>query len=336
MPHQLRLPSAALAQNMCNDVSAPRVSMTGSHTPRRALVDTKADRLTAQMELNTADLIAEHDRDNATQDLNRHVWALRIIGATLLLAGWTLLAVPDFGSASLLLDTFVLGALATYAFVAAAHGRRIAVNLEKKLRLSLLVHNVELENLAMKDDLTQLFNRRYLFDRLERELETTKGFNRPLSVVVIDLDCMKRVNDTFGHRVGDGLLAGFGRFLLDQARGSDVPARIGGDEFAIILPDTNEQGADIVINRLVQTLEKTDVLTEDGVDVKLTASFGASGYPWGGDTVDAIMQQADASMYAHKRLHRTENSDVRPTNGTTAIPEVFRKATEPDPATDQQ
>ena len=292
--------------------------------------------MTGETELNTAELIAEHDTDAAAKELNRQVWALRIIGAVLLFAGWSIVAIPDFGSEYFLLDTLALGALATYAFVAAAHGRRVAVDLEKRLRLSLLVHNVELENSAMKDELTQLFNRRYLFDRLERELETTKGFNRPLSVVMIDLDCMKRVNDTFGHRVGDGLLAGFGRFLLDQARGSDVPARIGGDEFAIILPDTNEEGSDIVINRLTQALEKADVSTEDGANVKLTASFGASGYPWGGDTVDAIIQQADASMYAQKRLRSVENGDGQSTNGTTPIPEVFRKATEPDPATDQK
>ncbi len=283
-----------------------------------------------ETELTAGDLIAARDRKAATQDMNRHVWALRATGAVLLIGGWLYFSLPDLDSAYFLVDTLVLGALAAYAFLAAYHGRHISVNLEKKLRLSLLVHNVELENLAMRDDLTHLFNRRYVFERLERELKTSIGFQRPLAVVIIDLDCMKSVNDTFGHRVGDKLLAGFGRFLLDQARGSDVPARIGGDEFAIILPDTTEDGAEIVINRLVQALEKADLLGEESVTVPLSASFGASGYPWGGEDVDTIVHLADAHMYAHKRFQKAENDVPTPTNGVTPIPEVFRKASQPD------
>jgi diguanylate cyclase (GGDEF)-like protein len=283
-----------------------------------------------QTESSTGELIAARNRDAATQELNRHVWLLRVTGAVLLIGGWLLVSLPDFGSAYLLVNTLVLGTLGAYAFLAASHGRRISVNLEKSLRLSLLIHNVELENLAMRDDLTQLFNRRYLFERLERELETSKGFERPIAVVIIDLDCMKDVNDTFGHTVGDKLLAGFGRFLLDQARGSDVPGRIGGDEFAIILPDTTEQGAEIVITRLVAALEKADLRGDEDVSRALSASFGSSGYPWGGDTVDSIVHLADASMYAHKRLQKAEAQRLPARNGTTAIPEVFRKATEAD------
>jgi hypothetical protein len=92
-------------------------------------------------------------------------------------------------------SAIVLVAFAGYVFVSERAARRMTVGLEKRLRLSLLVHNMELENMAMQDDLTQLFNRRYFFDRLERELETAKAFNRPLSVMVIDLDGMKQVND---------------------------------------------------------------------------------------------------------------------------------------------
>jgi diguanylate cyclase (GGDEF)-like protein len=283
-----------------------------------------------QTEFSAGEIIATRDREAATQELNRHVWLLRVTGAVLLIGGWLLVSLREFGSASLLVNTLVLGTLGAYAFLAASHGRRISVNLEKKLRLSLLVHNVELENLAMRDDLTQLFNRRYLFERLERELQTSKGFDRPMAVVIIDVDCMKDVNDTFGHGVGDKLLAGFGRFLLDQARGSDVPARIGGDEFAIILPDTTEQGAGIVINRLVEALGKADLMGDDNVTLRLSASFGSSGYPWGGDDVDTIVRLADACMYAQKRLQKAEPQGLPARNGTTAIPEVFRKATDTD------
>jgi diguanylate cyclase (GGDEF)-like protein len=165
---------------------------------------------------------------------------------------------------------------------------------------------MELENMAMQDDLTQLFNRRYLFERLERELETAKAFKRPLSVIVIDLDLMKQVNDNFGHRVGDELLSSFGRFLLDHTRASDVPARTGGDEFAIILPDTSDKAALALRGRLAKRLENIDLIERDSVNVKVTASFGVSSYPSSGDTVDEIMQKADIDMYTEKGMRKAK------------------------------
>jgi diguanylate cyclase (GGDEF)-like protein len=236
------------------------------------------------------------------------VWRLRILGFVLLVMGWIALSVPHFGSSQWLVETIVLAALGAYAFVAAAKTRKTAVSLEKKLRLDLLVHNVELENMAMRDDLTQLFNRRYFFERLERELQAAKGFSRPLSVMIIDLDDLKLVNDTCGHKVGDEALTNFGAVLLDETRASDVPARIGGDEFAIILPDTDERSARILISRLVAAIERADLIEDNNVTLKLGASLGLAGYPWSGQTVDEIMQAADASMYSDKHSHK--NSDL--------------------------
>jgi diguanylate cyclase (GGDEF)-like protein len=209
-----------------------------------------------------------------------------------------------FGTSNFFVDSIALVAFAAYVYIAETQARRIAVNLEKRLRLGLLVHNMELENMAMQDDLTQLFNRRYLFERLERELETAKAFKRPLSVIVIDLDLMKQVNDNFGHRVGDELLTAFGRFLLDHTRASDVPARTGGDEFAIILPDTSDKAALALRGRLAKRLENIDLIERDSVNVKVTASFGVSSYPQGGDSVDEIMQKADVDMYNEKGMRR--------------------------------
>lgn len=260
-----------------------------------------------------------------TKSVNDDVLKMRILGAVLLFMGWVALAVPDFGSPQFVLETAVLGALGTYAFVAAAKTRRTAVSLEKKLRLDLLVHNVELENMAMRDELTQLFNRRYFFERLERELQAAKGFQRPLCVVVIDLDSMKLVNDTYGHKVGDRALANFGAFLLDQTRASDVPSRIGGDEFAIILPDTDQRQASVLTERVLAALERTDLIDEDDVTLRLTASLGVAGCPWSGDSADELMQHADAAMYASKREHKA--------NGVAAAveagPDPVRSTTRP-------
>lgn len=236
--------------------------------------------------------------------LTRHIWMSRAIGAVLLAVALGVIGAATGGGSNFALGAAAVIAFAAYVFIAETRARKIAVNLEKRLRLGLLVHNMELENMAMQDDLTQLFNRRYVFERLERELETAKAFQRPLAVIVIDLDSMKLVNDNFGHRLGDEMLTAFGRFLLDHTRASDVPARTGGDEFAIILPDTSEKAAVALRVRLIQRLDAIDLISPDEANIKVTASFGVASYPKDGDTVDVIMQRADLDMYAEKGMRK--------------------------------
>ncbi len=261
---------------------------------------------------------------------DRYVWTLRIAGAVLLLAGWSAVALRHIGETEFIADTAIFAALGTYAFIAAARSRRTAVNMERKMRMELLVHNMELESMAMRDDLTQLFNRRFFFERLDAELRTARGFRRPLAVMVIDIDCLKTVNRAHGYSAGDRLLAALGGFLLGQTRGSDVPARIGGSEFAIILPDTAEGAATDLMERLVNRLEKAGLMQGDDLGIRVSASFGVSGYPWGGETTDAIMQQADADMHANKLARRGRDPSTLATvePGGQPIPAAFRKAAE--------
>jgi diguanylate cyclase (GGDEF)-like protein len=235
------------------------------------------------------------------QQVTGRIWLGRIIGLVLLAGALIVLAISG---GSFAISAIVMLAFAGYVFALETQARRMTLALEKRLRMSLLVHNMELENMAMQDDLTHLFNRRYFFDRLERELETARAFNRPLSVMVVDLDGMKQINDGYGHRAGDDLLAGFGRFLLGATRASDIPARTGGDEFAIILPDTPDHAAVSLKDRLLRKLSEAELV--EGQKVTATASFGVASFPAAGATVDALLQSADVDMYNDKNMRKAE------------------------------
>jgi diguanylate cyclase (GGDEF)-like protein len=253
------------------------------------------------------------------RSIKQHIWLTRLVGLVLLAVALGVLGVTQgLGSPAFFVSTIVLVSFTAYVLFTESRTRSMSINLEKRLRLGLLVHNMELENMAMQDDLTQLFNRRYYFDRLERELDTAKAFGRPLSVIVTDLNSMKAVNDTYGHRAGDELLSGFGRFLLDHTRASDVPARIGGDEFAIILPDTDAKAAHNLKIRLGKRLENVDIIDQDGLKLRASASFGVAGYPSEAESVDELMIRADADMYADK--NHQKNTSVAAASLRTAEP----------------
>ena len=249
---------------------------------------------------------------------------VRALGAGVLVLGWLAVAVHDFPGLMFFIDIVVFLAMALYAVAAAIVSRREAVNQERRLRLRLLVHNMELENLSMRDELTQLFNRRYLFERLERELRTAEGFQRPLAVIAIEVKTLNHINHTYGYAVGDRLLAAFGQFLMDMTRATDLPARVSGNKFAIILPDTSKRGAYAMIERLTRSLATTSLSEEPGMDAAIVVSFGLSGYPWGSDTVDAIVQQAEAEMSVQPDTSDSDGKVLDQNQDLTdGIPAVF-------------
>jgi diguanylate cyclase (GGDEF)-like protein len=166
------------------------------------------------------------------------------------------------------------------------------------------VFHLEPEDTIMRDDLTGLPNRHYFYDRLHGELELARNFRRHLALLVLSVDGLKVINDRYSHEVGDAILAHVAKRLPDSLRGSDVAARIGSDEFAVIMPATNRDGAFTVAERLQQDLQGPLVVNEGGVQVNLHLSLGVSGYPWSGDSVDAIVQRADTQMHAAKALHK--------------------------------
>jgi diguanylate cyclase (GGDEF)-like protein len=168
------------------------------------------------------------------------------------------------------------------------------------LTLDNLHHTADLREVATRDELTRLFNRRHFFEQLEKELKAAKRSDRPFALLLMDVDSLKLINDTYGHNVGDVALANLGKLLTRRVRAEDIPARIGGDEFAVLMPDADERRALAVAARLEKALLAKPMYESKGLVLKLGVSCGVAGYPWSGESVAQIVQSADASMYRVK------------------------------------
>ena len=158
--------------------------------------------------------------------------------------------------------------------------------------------NEQLEQLAKHDSLTNLPNRFYIQDNLNTTLAEAKRDSSCFSVIMMDLDRFKEINDTLGHDCGDQLLVEVGLRLRDVLRPSDFIGRLGGDEFALILPDTDEMGAKKVAKKIQKVLEPFFYVGEMGFTI--AASFGIATFPDHGITASAILKSADVAMYTAK------------------------------------
>jgi diguanylate cyclase (GGDEF)-like protein len=147
---------------------------------------------------------------------------------------------------------------------------------------------------AITDELTGLANRRHFMVRLETELSRAERFGGPVSVLLSDLDDFKRVNDRFGHGMGDEVLKAFARAIRRCVRETDLPARLGGEEFAVLLPETNGGGALRFAERL-----RSEFRSEKDLPDRVTASFGISSYPASG-SAEELLVDADVCLYQAK------------------------------------
>jgi diguanylate cyclase (GGDEF)-like protein len=161
----------------------------------------------------------------------------------------------------------------------------------------------QLREQALHDPLTGLPNRTLLFDRLRQALRSAHRVHDPFSLLLLDLDHFKEVNDTFGHHRGDMVLQDLARRLQAALRDSDTIARLGGDEFAILLPNTDEAGAVVASDTIRRALKEPFVL--DGVRLSMAASIGITHYPEQGGDAHAMLRQADVAMYSAKQQHQS-------------------------------
>jgi diguanylate cyclase (GGDEF)-like protein len=158
----------------------------------------------------------------------------------------------------------------------------------------------EMRRQATTDELTTLVNRRRFIEALEVELERARMFGTPLTVVLADLDDFKRINDGFGHHAGDYALRAFGELLRDHVRDVDVAGRIGGEEFAVFLPETGATAAAAVASRMREALASSLITLPEGAQIRLTASFGIA-ESVAGQSTDELLRRADYALYEAKR-----------------------------------
>ncbi|HEY8988330.1 MAG TPA: sensor domain-containing diguanylate cyclase, partial [Candidatus Limnocylindrales bacterium] len=164
----------------------------------------------------------------------------------------------------------------------------------------------EARALADRDPLTGFYNHRYLHERFGQEAVRARRAHRPLSLLMLDLDDFKLVNDTFGHVLGDDVLRWTADLIRRTLRGSDVPARYGGDEFAILLPDSGAEEAAQTAERLVAVFAETAFTTSSRLAVPIGISIGAATFPIDGRTAAELIAVADAGLYRMKRTVRRD------------------------------
>jgi two-component system, cell cycle response regulator len=235
------------------------------------------------------------------------------------------------GMQSLLILPLVVGDQAIGTLVIAAHRRDafgssvrpILEVISNQMAVSLANARMvrRLEELATTDGLTGLTNHRVFQEELETRLKSALRFGRPLSVVLLDIDHFKRVNDGHGHPVGDAVLKMTARLLLRCKRETDLVARYGGEEFAIVCEQTDQAGAELLAERVRRELEVESLQTEQG-PLRITCSLGIATYPADAADKTELVARADQALYHAKRAGR---------NRVTAWPSIATRST-PVPA----
>jgi len=175
--------------------------------------------------------------------------------------------------------------------------------------VALAFENVRLfqktRELSITDEVTPLHNFRYFHQALERELKLVNRYGSTLSLLFIDLDRFKPINDQYGHLRGSRTLREVGFLIRAAVRETDIPARYGGDEFVVILPQTDGESARILAEKLRHVVEAHTFLQEEGINARLGVSLGLAAYPAEANTKEALIRLADKRMYEDKESRRT-------------------------------
>lgn len=162
-----------------------------------------------------------------------------------------------------------------------------------------------LEALATTDSLTGLLNRHTFLQLADKEFARARRYSRPLSVIMIDIDHFKSINDRHGHAAGDEVLRGMSAICQSNLRDSDLLGRVGGEEFVLVLPDTPQTNAVRVAERMREQLAKSPIQPAS-LNLTITASFGVTSLREGDDSLQTLIERADAAMYSAKHGGRNQ------------------------------
>lgn len=199
-------------------------------------------------------------------------------------------------------DDYITKPFQSAELLARIRAAKRIVDLQKEL----LETNKRLELLSITDGLTKLHNHRYFQDELNRAFEETQRYQRPLSLAMIDLDFFKKINDTYGHAVGDDVLREVARLFQESVRSTDLVARYGGEEFAVMMPETTIDDAAISAEKIRSMIESTPIQTQAG-PVNTTVSIGVASVPQSRThNSKELIIAADKALYRAKRSGRNQ------------------------------
>jgi len=161
----------------------------------------------------------------------------------------------------------------------------------------------EIEQIATTDSLTDVHTRRYLMERLTEEIKRSRARNIKMSFIMLDVDYFKNLNDKYGHLTGDQVLREIGFLIKENIREIDIPGRYGGEEFCVVLPDTDREGAQYAAERIREAADKAIIKAYDA-NVKITVSVGTSTFPLDGTSAEELVDKADWALYRAKKQGR--------------------------------
>jgi len=167
----------------------------------------------------------------------------------------------------------------------------------------------KLKKLAITDGLTGLFNSRHFYKQLDMEVDRLKRYKHSISLLIIDIDHFKEFNDSFGHLEGDKVLVKLGALIKSCLRRMDTAYRYGGEEFTVILPETNNADAIIVAERIRKIIEEETFTTSSNEKMTITVSIGSTEYQHE-ERISAFVQRADKALYISKDLGRNRISSL--------------------------
>lgn len=240
--------------------------------------------------------------DSLGSEQNKILWLIALVGiffTIIIITSLDKLIFKPIALVSNALKQEALGKKSDDLVVVKTKETRELVNAFSDMSYQVHQRQKELEYRALHDALTSLPNRTLLLDRVSHDIHVAKREGHELSLLILDLDNFKEVNDTLGHFAGDDLLIEVGIRIKNMLRDVDTIARIGGDEFSVLLPHTNEEQAIITTQKILSLFQKT--IGVDGVEVSISSSVGIAVFPHHGEDVDTLLRHADVAMYVAKR-----------------------------------